>query len=101
MSTLFEITANDIFRKFDMLLNRELGYLEFKGFYECLGKEISEDEFNQVLDLYSSTKIIVQESLGQSKQTESSTKTKGGLTLEGFKRFLVKQTEELGEQVMF
>jgi hypothetical protein len=101
MSTLFEITANDIFRKFDMLLNRELGYLEFKGFYECLGKEISEDEFNTVLDLYSSTKVIVQESLGQSKQTESSTRTKGGLTLEGFKRFLVKQTEELGKQVMF
>ena len=61
MSTLFEITANDIFRKFDMLLNRELGYQEFKGFYECLGKEITEAEFNVILDNFSSTKVIAQE----------------------------------------
>lgn len=31
---LFELTINDIFRKFDMLLNRELSYTEFRGFYE-------------------------------------------------------------------
>ena len=43
MSTLFESTANDIFRKFDMLLNRELSYMEFKGFYECLDKEITQE----------------------------------------------------------
>jgi len=31
---LFDLTINDIFRKFDMLLNRELSYIEFRGFYE-------------------------------------------------------------------
>jgi hypothetical protein len=87
MSTLFEITANDIFSKFDMLLNRELGYLEFKGFYECIGKEISEYEFDKLLDTFSSTKIL-------------SKGTKAGLTLEGFKKFLVKMTEEVGEPAM-
>ena len=45
MSTLFESTVCDIFRKFDMLLNRELGYSEFRGFCECVGREISETEF--------------------------------------------------------
>jgi hypothetical protein len=60
MSTLFEITANDIFRKFDMLLNRELGYQEFKGFHECLGldEEMTEARFNDILDNFCSTKVI-------------------------------------------
>lgn len=69
MGTLFEITANDIFRKFDMLQTRELGYPEFKGFYECLGlnedipkmgltKELSEDDYSALLDQYCSTKVI-------------------------------------------
>lgn len=31
-------TLNDIFRKFDMLLLRELSYIEFKGIYDCLEK---------------------------------------------------------------
>jgi Ca2+-binding EF-hand superfamily protein len=61
MSTLFEITANDIFKKFDMLLTRELGYLEFKGFYECVGKDITEAEFDKILDAFSSTKAIHKE----------------------------------------
>ena len=48
MSMLFESTANDIFRKFDMLLNRELGYSEFKGFCDCVGKHMmTEEEFNK------------------------------------------------------
>jgi calpain-15 len=33
-----ETTIEDIFRKFDMLLNRELTYCEFKGFCECIGR---------------------------------------------------------------
>ena len=98
MSTLFDITANDIFRKFDMLQTRELGYQEFKGFYECLGKEISEEEFSLLLDHYGSTKVINQEN--QSKQPDSS-RSRGGLTLEGFKRFLSKMTEDVGESKMF
>lgn len=42
---LFESTINDIFRKFDMLLNKELTYCEFKGFCECINKNLSEKEF--------------------------------------------------------
>ena len=38
MSMLFESTVSDIFRKFDMLLNRELGYGEFRGFCDCVGR---------------------------------------------------------------
>ena len=53
---LVESTIIDIFRKFDMLLNRELSYIEFKGFYECLNKNLSEKEFKtQILDKYCST----------------------------------------------
>ena len=53
---LVESTITDIFRKFDMLLNRELSYLEFKGFYECLNKNISEKDFKtQILDKFAST----------------------------------------------
>ena len=33
-----ESTIYDIFNKFDMLMNRELTLIEFKAFYECLGK---------------------------------------------------------------
>ena len=47
---LFESTLSDIFRKFDMLLNRELSFTEFRGFYECIGKNLSEAEFrNEIL----------------------------------------------------
>lgn len=56
LTELVESTITDIFRKFDMLLNRELSYIEFKGFYECLGKSISEKEFkSQILEKYTSS----------------------------------------------
>jgi hypothetical protein len=42
---IFEATINDIFRKFDMLLNKELTYTEFKGFCECIGRNMTEKEF--------------------------------------------------------
>ena len=46
MHELLETTLEDIFRKFDMLLNRELTFCEFKGFSECLGRSnITEKEF--------------------------------------------------------
>ena len=57
MSMLFERTVSDIFRKFDMLLNRELGYSEFRGFCECVDRPTSETEFNQILSKFSSTKL--------------------------------------------
>ena len=56
MSVLFESTVCDIFRKSDMLLNRELGYSEFRGFCECVGRPISEQEFQHILSKFSSTK---------------------------------------------
>lgn len=53
---LVESTITDIFRKFDMLLNRELSYVEFKGFYDCLQKTITEKEFKtNILEKYAST----------------------------------------------
>jgi len=35
---LVESTVIDIFRKYDMLLTRELSFVEFKGFFESLEK---------------------------------------------------------------
>jgi hypothetical protein len=40
-----------------MLLNRELSFVEFKGFFECLDMNITEDEFeNNFLKKYASSK---------------------------------------------
>ena len=47
ISDALRSTVIDIFRKFDMLLNRELGFVEFKGFYDCLNKAITEEEFRK------------------------------------------------------
>jgi hypothetical protein len=65
---LFETTINDIFRKFDMLLNRELSFCEFKGFCECIGRNLTEKEFQ--------TEIL-----------QKFTSTQRGVTLKGFKEF--------------
>lgn len=45
MHELLNNTLNDIFRKFDMLLNRELSFCEFKGFCECINRNLTEKEF--------------------------------------------------------
>ena len=46
----------DIFRKFDMLMNRELSFSEFRGFFECIGKNLTENEFqNDILKKYCSS----------------------------------------------
>jgi hypothetical protein len=46
MHELLETTIEEIFRKFDMLLYRELTYCEFKGFCECIGRtNLTEKEF--------------------------------------------------------
>eukprot|EP01017_Pseudomicrothorax_dubius_P043528 TRINITY_DN7268_c0_g4_i1.p1 TRINITY_DN7268_c0_g4~~TRINITY_DN7268_c0_g4_i1.p1 ORF type:complete len:818 (-),score=145.97 TRINITY_DN7268_c0_g4_i1:98-2551(-) len=56
LTKLAECGIIDIFRKFDMLLNRELTYVEFKGFYECLNLTITEREFQtEILSKYSSS----------------------------------------------
>jgi len=108
MSMLFESTANDIFRKFDMLLNRELGYSEFKGFCDCVDKHLTEDEFNRdILGKFASTKKMNSKrgTTNESQPSESQTARarEGGLTLEGFKRFLVNEIENnmMKEDQMF
>lgn len=46
LSELLETTLEEVFRKFDMLLYRELSYCEFKGFCECIGRaNLTEREF--------------------------------------------------------
>ena len=113
MSILFESTVCDIFRKFDMLLNRELGYSEFRGFCECVGRPISEQEFQHILSQFSSTKTHEKNSLqggpsssasnGDNDVSSQRTARQGGLTLEGFKAFFVSEIEadEMNEDRMF
>lgn len=57
MHELLDLTLEDIFRKFDMLLNQELTFCEFKGFCECIGKgNLTEKEFQtEVLAKFHST----------------------------------------------
>lgn len=74
MHELLDSTLDDIFRKFDMLLNRELTYCEFKGFTECLSRSTSltEKDFQ--------TEIL-----------PSFHSTERGLTLQGFKDYFKSQ----------
>ena len=53
---VFISTLKDIFKKFDLLLNRKLGYNEFKGFWECIKKDTIDEKFfkENVLDKYQS-----------------------------------------------
>ena len=54
---IFINTIKDIFKKFDILLNRYLGFKEFKGFWECIqnDKTINENYFNNnILNKYQS-----------------------------------------------
>lgn len=57
MDDIFESTISDIFKKYDMLLTKEMSYVEFKGFFECLEKKITQKEYEvNVLQKYQSTK---------------------------------------------
>ncbi len=61
-----------------MLMNRELTFVEFKGFYECLDRKITEEEFKaQILTNFAAS--------GK------------GVTLRGLKQFFIKSIQELGE----
>ena len=56
-SEVFINAVKDIFKKFDVLLNRYLGFKEFKGFWECVqnNKTINENFFNNnILNKYQS-----------------------------------------------
>lgn len=82
LSELMNSTVGDIFRKFDMLLNRELSYAEFKSFYDCISKAITETEFRlQILKKYASTDK--------------------GLSLRGFKDFFRDMIKTLDEEVVW
>ncbi|OMJ87011.1 hypothetical protein SteCoe_11338 [Stentor coeruleus] len=82
LTDIAESTIQDIFRKFDMLLNRELSYTEFKGFYECINRSLTEIEYKQkVLKRYCSTE--------------------NGLSLKGFKDFFVDNIKSLGEEAIW
>jgi hypothetical protein len=61
-----------------MLLNRELSYSEFRGFYECINKTLTEAEFqNEILKNFCSSSR--------------------GITIRGFKEFWRQSTKDLGE----
>ena len=82
LTDLADSTLSDIFRKFDMLLNRELSYTEFKGFYECINRSLTEVEFKQkVLKRYCSNE--------------------SGLSLKGFKDFFIDNIKSLGEEAIW
>mmetsp|Transcript_33587 Transcript_33587/g.38165 ORF Transcript_33587/g.38165 Transcript_33587/m.38165 type:complete len:826 (+) Transcript_33587:44-2521(+) len=81
LSKLMVSTIKDIFRKFDMLLNRELTYCEFKGFCECISKSMTESEFKTtILDKYNSSNR--------------------GITMAGFMAFWEDSITELGEEAV-
>lgn len=72
----------DIFRKFDMLLNQELSFVEFRGFYECLNLKITEEEFQStILSKYASSEK--------------------GITLKGFKEFFRQTMLKKGTQTVW
>lgn len=74
-----ESTLRDIFRKYDMLLNNELTYVEFKAICECVGESLTEEQFTtEILSKYCST----------SK----------GLSYRGFKDFFLDSIKDLGEE---
>lgn len=82
LTDLAESTIQDIFRKFDMLLNRELSYTEFKGFYECINRSLTEAEYKQkILKKYCSTE--------------------NGLSIKGFKDFFIDNIRSLGEEAIW
>jgi hypothetical protein len=42
---MFLSTIHDIFRKFDLVISNTIDFKEFSGFYEIIGKKITEIEF--------------------------------------------------------
>ena len=56
-SSVFINTVKDIFKKFDILLNKSLGFREFKQFLECVKSDASnfdENEFNNICEEFQS-----------------------------------------------
>ncbi len=57
LTKTFENVIEDIFRKFDLFIGRELSFEEFQIFYQCTGKKaLTEQDFKlNFLDRYCST----------------------------------------------
>ena len=56
-SSIFINTVKDIFKKFDILLNKSLGFREFRQFLECVKTDLSnfdENEFKNICELFQS-----------------------------------------------
>jgi len=82
-SSAFISTIKDIFKKFDMLLNRELKYSEFKGFWECItNNPITKEEFEE-------------EILGKF------TSSNEGITEKGFINFFVENLLTQGDVIFY
>lgn len=55
MTPLFKSTVSDIFKKFDLVISNTIDFKEFKGFFDIIGKKMTELEFkNQILSNFNS-----------------------------------------------
>lgn len=80
---IFEMAIEDTFNKFDMLMNKVLGYREFKGFCDCVGiNNITYQTF--VSDYLSKFESTERSGLGGEE----------GLTLNGFKEMFLFEFEQ-------
>ncbi len=83
LSIAMSRTVEDIFRKFDLLIGRELSFSEFSVLYKMIGdkKDITEAEFNKnFLKKYCSTSE--------------------GLTVRGLQDFFLESINTLGEDTV-
>ena len=63
-SQIFINTVKDVFKKFDILLNKSLGFREFKQFLECVKTDLNnfdENEFKNILAQYQSYNDMITE----------------------------------------
>ncbi len=83
MTELFESTVDDIFRKFDLVINHSIDFKEFSGFFEIIGKKITDLQFKSDI-------------LG-----EFNSHPDKGLTMRGFRDWWLNQHETLGPEVVW
>ena len=85
---LFEITIEDIFKKYDLHNKKVLGYYEFKGFCDCIGRSMSPKQFKEdCLKKFSSARAIYEDgSLGEF-----------GITVDGLKEFFHEDLRVTGK----
>lgn len=81
MNQYLSITVEDIFRKFDLVINNLIDFKEFKGLFDIIGKKITEVEFKNILQEYTSYE--------------------NGLTMRGFKQWFVDQIKQNSKETIF